>query len=241
MKLNKKNLIIGGCTLLLVVSIIIAIALFNANNTDAAKFKKEYESYNSKVAYKDLKYQDLDIPKKNKVKYATLKEAVDIIKDGTGLIYFGYPNCPWCRGMLPALLDVVDCSCLENLYYVDMTGLRDTYEVNEDGNIVLKEKASDEYYELLKVLDGHLLDYTITDKNGIEHSAGEKRIYVPLVVGVKDGTVVGSHTDSVPLNDGQSAFDKLTDVQKETLKVIYENIIELVTADNDNYVCDEHC
>jgi len=209
------------------------------NGTDGAKFKKEYEALNGEKASGDYKYQKLKIDKKNKIKYISLEEAHDIIENKTGLIYFGFPNCPWCRGMLPSLLKVSDCSCLEKIYYVDMTDKRDEYEV-KDGKAVLKKEASQEYYDLLELLDKHLMEYTVKDSDGIEYETGEKRIYVPLVVAVNNGIVKDVY-DGIDLDENQSPYDELTSTQKSELEVIFNNLIESVTENEEKNVCDEHC
>lgn len=241
MKLKKSYIIIGGALLLLVI-VLLLINTVRLNGTDGAKFKKEYEALNGEKAYGDYKYQKLKIDKKNKIKYINMEEAYDIIESRTGLIYFGYPKCPWCRGMLPSLLKTVDCSCLENIYYVDMTDKRDEYEVKDD-RAVLKKEASQEYYDLLELLDKHLMDYTVTDDDGIEYETGEKRIYVPFVVAVNNG-VIRDVYDGIDIDENQSPFDELTSTQKSELEVIFENLIASVTESNNNEeknVCDEHC
>ena len=201
----------------------------STSKTDAARFKREYESYNNKKASDDHKYQKLKIKKKNKIKYINLEEAVDIIKNGTGLIYFGFPNCPYCRSIVPTLLNKVEKSDLKELYYLDMTDLRDTYEVQDERAICTK-LGDDLYYELLSILDNYLEDYVVTDENGIEYDAGEKRVYVPLVVAVQDGFIMDTHSNSVDLNESQSPYDPLTKNQLDELGVIFQNLIDTISV-----------
>lgn len=236
--MKKKQLLKIAIAAVVIIAIIFVATLVKSNLTDGAKFKKEYEKYNGVSSPSGKFYQNLSIDKDNKVKYATMEEALEVIKDGTGLIYFGYPNCPWCRGMVPTLLEVVDCSCLENLLYVDMTDLRDVYEVKDD-EIVRTKEASDTYYELLTELEEYLDDYIITDEDGIEYNAEEKRIYLPLVVAVKNGEVVGAHTGTVELPLEQSPYDALTETQLSELSVIFSELIEEMTKEDN--VCSDHC
>ena len=238
-KLEKQHYIIGAVVLALIL-ILVGTLLFKAGSKDGAKFKSEYEKLNGEKASNDKSYQTLKIDKNNKVKYISLDEAVGILTDGTGIIYFGMPDCPWCRGIVPVLLDKMNCSCLENLYYVDMKDERNTYEVKDDKPVETK-KASSAYYQILELLDDYLENYSIKDDEGVEHVVPEKRAYVPLVVAVKKGKVISAHTGSVELGDTQSPFDDLTDIQKSELEVIFDKMISEVSADEETTTCDNHC
>lgn len=231
MKLSKKGkkiLLLASFLLFSIILIIIVTSLFS-NNTDGAKFNRSYESYNNKKVDDTHKYQKLKIKKKNKVKNVTIEEAIDILESKTGLIYFGFPNCPYCRGILPILLDTVEKSNLTELYYLDMTNLRDEYKV-EDGRAIQSKSADASYYELLSLLNNYLDDYIVTDENGIEYEAGEKRLYVPLVVGVQEGFIVEAHNGSVELDENQSPFDPLTKSQIGELEVVFQNIIDKINV-----------
>ena len=221
-KLERQHYIIGGVIAGLLI-LLVGIMIFKPRSMDAAKFKEEYEKLN----------------KDNKVKYGTLEDAVALLAEGTGVVYFGAPDCPWCRSIVPSLLKKIDCSCLENVLYVDMTGKRNTYEV-KDNKPVETEQADQDYYRLLELLDEHLENYSIKDDEGVEHVVPEKRIYLPLVVGVRNGKVVSAHTGSVELGDTQSPFDDLSDVQRSELEVVFENLIKEVVENNDT-TCDNHC
>lgn len=237
-KLERQHYIIGGVIAGLLI-LLVGIMIFKPRSMDAAKFKEEYEKLNGEKSSTGQTYQKLSIDKDNKVKYGTLEDAVALLAEGTGVVYFGAPDCPWCRSIVPSLLKKIDCSCLENVLYVDMTGKRNTYEV-KDNKPVETEQADQDYYRLLELLDEHLENYSIKDDDGVEHVVPEKRIYLPLVVGVRNGKVVSAHTGSVELGDTQSPFDDLSDVQRSELEVIFENLIKEVVENNDT-TCDNHC
>lgn len=238
-KKKTISIVLGGILVILVILGTAFLFLHDKKEVvskDAVKFKEEYEALNGKKAYGDAVYQTLDIDEKNKVVYDDLQGACEFLKNGTGIVYFGFPNCPWCRGILPTLLDVVEDSSLDKLYYVDMTDKRDTFEV-EDKKAVKTKDASEEYYDLLEILDEYLDKYII-EEDDKEYDTKEKRIYVPLVVAVKDGKVMDAVTSPVKLDEGQTAFDKLTDKQKEDLKKLFEGMVDKT---QDVGVCDEHC
>ena len=73
--------------------------------TDAFRFQNEYESLNGQeIDNTNRTYLNVTINKNNPVKYASYEEVMNILESGTGIIYFGYPECPWCRTIVPVLL-----------------------------------------------------------------------------------------------------------------------------------------
>lgn len=211
---------------------------FFDEESDASKFKEEYESLNGKTSSSGKPYPEVSIDSDNKIKYASLEDVLDILNGGTGVIYFGYPQCPWCRNAVPVLLQAAFSTDLGYVYYVNMYDERDTMEINSEGEVVTTKEASSDYYELLEALDSILLDYTIEDDSGSEVSLGEKRIYVPLVVFVLNGEIVDYHADTV--SSQENPYVTLTEEQQEELFQIYVSGIHKVLQD----ICDEgeeHC
>lgn len=227
---KSKLLIIIGVILALIIGVILFFSLSEEEppvvvNGDALKFKEEYESLNDTYAFGDIKYSSLDINESNPFVYASDEEVLDTIKNGTGMIYIGYPKCPWCRNAVNVLQHV----SVDEILYFNAYDHRDTYEI-KDGAPVRTKEGTDTYYKLLKLLDEVLWDYEI-EKDGVKYNAGEKRLYVPMVVGVKDGKIVGSHIDVVDLEEGQTAFDMLNKKQQEKLLEIYNGIKSKVYDD----------
>lgn len=204
---------------------------------DSKKFKNEYEGYNSKDNGNGNKYLSINIDEANPIKYATIEDVTNLLKDGTGVIYFGFPTCPWCRNAVPVLLDTASTKKLSTIYYYDLTDIKNTWSViNGVATKTKEEKAG--YYDILNALDSILDDFVVTDEAGKEYKTGEKRIYNPLVVFVKDGEIVGHHTGTMPFDDGQTAYDSLTVTQKDALKNIYsENMDKVLESD----YCDDSC
>ena len=228
--------------IMLVVLMVMLLSACVNKETDAIKFKKEYESLNGKTLKESShKIKSLSISKNNPIKYASYDEVIDIINKGTGIIYLGYPECPWCRSALPVLLESAKDYKIDTIYYINMKDARDYYEVkdgklvykkNEDGNEI---KGTKGYFKLLNALDKELDDYIVKDDAGKEYNTGEKRIYVPLIIFVNDGKIIGTHLSTVDTQE--SGYDDLTDDEYDELNGIYANYIkELV----NNY-CDEAC
>ena len=118
---DRKKYIIRGSILLILgiisLGVIIYFNFFNKSYenpfendntvTDSIKFKNEYEKLNNKEMKDDVNYLSISIDKKNPVKYILDKEVSEFLTEGTGIIYFGYPECPWCRNAVPVLMDAL--------------------------------------------------------------------------------------------------------------------------------------
>lgn len=209
----KKNVII--LSVIVVIALVIAILFFLLNNkgmSDGERFKQEYEELNDS-------HLEVNIDSDNMIKYISLEEAIDIIKNDTGVIYFGYPSCPWCRNAVPVLLDAASSTSLDTIYYVNAYNIRDVKEIDDDGNIVTTNEGDRLYDDLLEVLDDILDPYTIIDDNGEVIDLGEKRLYVPMVLFVKDGEVVSYHLSTVDSQEDPSI--SLNDSQRDELYNIY--------------------
>ena len=75
---------------ILVAFLFITVTGCGSKKTDAIKFKEEYESLNGEKGYGDNVNPEVKISKKNVVKYADADRLIDILDNGTGIIYFGY-------------------------------------------------------------------------------------------------------------------------------------------------------
>lgn len=227
----KKTLTI---TLVIIMVLLISGCIKKNELTDGEKFKEEYEVYNGKTN-EDNTYLTLNIKKDNIIKYSNLKEVNQILDNGTGVIYLGFPKCPWCRNAVKEILDASSSTSLDKIYYVNMQNERDTMKLDANGNIVTTSKASDEYYKLVDKLKDILDDYIIYDTNNNKHNTGEKRIYVPLVLFVRDGELVGYHKNTV---DSQTdPYIELNEEQSKELYNIYQTNIHKVLKD----MCDDKC
>lgn len=222
-------------SLLIVCSLFLITGCGN-KESDASKFKKEYESLNGKtIENSKYKYPEVKIIKDNAIKYSDADKVIDVLDKGTGVIYFGYPTCPWCRNAVPVLLEAANEVGIENIYYMNIKEDRDEIKVKEDGSLEVVKEGSAGYKKLLKRLDAVLDDYTLEDINGNTVSANEKRIYVPLVIFVRGGEIVGMHVDTV--KSQTNPLEVLNDEQKNELMDIYINFMHKVLND----VCDSKC
>lgn len=206
-------------------------------NADALKFKQEYESFNNtKNEYFD--YRSLSIDEENPFVYSTDAEIVEKIEEKESfIVYFGDPECPWCRSVIEQAIKVAKENNIEKIYYVKFWNgfhkevIRDVYELNEKNKPVLTEKASTAYTKLLEYLDSVLKDYTLTDKKGNVINVGEKRIFLPNFVAIENGVAKelvtgksekqthynGELTDEI-INDEKNTFNDFFNKYKSLIK-----------------------
>lgn len=199
------------------------------NMNDNERFKKEFESLNGKLHEQENPLQTLSIAKDNPIVYKTDQELVEMIKNKeTFVVFFGYKDCLWCRCMIPSLLDMAKELNLDKIYYVDIEEIRDTLEVDADGTIVEKEKGTEAYKEILSLFENVLTDYSLLTPDKEAISAGEKRIYAPTVVSVKEGIAIRS-TDGVS-DTLEDAFSEITEEQKQEMDEKLKGVMEEIAT-----------
>lgn len=223
--MEKKNKIflIGIIVLTMAVLGLVIYSIFNnkpEENKDALKFQNEYMELNGKEIY-GFTYVEVDISENNTVKYVSEEEAVEILEKGSGVIYFGFATCPWCRSLVTTLTKVAEAKN-ETIYYLDISNIRSKFEI-KDGKLNKTKEGTEGYYEILRVLDDQLEDYYLTDKDK-QYDTNEKRLYAPTLIAVKDGEIKSMHVDTV--ESQKSGFDKLTKEQIAELTKIIEDLID---------------
>lgn len=226
--MKEKKILLFLAPILCLILLILSFITFINKGNDSLKFKQEYESLNGKTSFLNNKYSKLNISVNNPIKYSNYDEIINLIKRGTGIIYLGFPECPWCRSALPVLLDVSKNNNVETIYYLNIKNERDSYIVEDDKVIYAidddgKEiKGTNGYFELLKVLDEYLSEYVI-ELDGKLYEVGEKRLYAPSVIFVKNGYV--THIQVSTVETHIDPYKTLTSEQYSELYSIYENEI----------------
>ena len=157
--MKNKGIII---TMGIIIVVLIALVVFllvrdnndNDNNneiTDAEKFAEEYAS----------------VPNDNVFVYSSVDEVIDILENGTGVVYLGFPECQWCDAYVVYLNEVAKERNISEIHY---------YNIRED-----RTNNTEEYKKIVSILEEYLTD----DENG------NLRIYVPAVIFMNNGTIVG--------------------------------------------------
>ncbi len=132
----------------------------------------------------------------------TMQEATQLFKEKQkGIIYFGYPDCPWCQEAQP-ILEEVSKEFDIKIYYVRTR--------DDDKEKLYTKDEKDAIVPYLK-------DYLKKDDQG------ELQIYVPLVVSIENGRVIQGHLGTVDEHDAHER--KMTESEKNEVKDIYTEII----------------
>ena len=217
----------------------------NTVSEDAKKFKQEYEEFNNK-SNDYFEYRNITIEEDNTIVYSTDKEIVEKIENKESfIVYFGDPECPWCRSVVEQVVKLAKENNIKKLYYVRFWNgfhkeiIRDVYELDSKNKPVLKEKGSDAYYKLLEYMDEVLKDYTLKDDKGKEIKVNEKRIFLPNFVAVIDGEpkelIQG-------ISEKQTQYNgELTDEIIEDEKNAFNTFFEKYSQELNGKVCDDEC
>ncbi len=226
--MKKKYWIIGALIIIIIVLSSLLVYYFNNKGTeDSLRFKEEYEKLNGESNLNGKNYRSIKIAKNNPFVYATPEDIINKINDKeTFIVYFGFKSCPWCRSVLPTLIDVAKDLKIKQIYYVDVLDIRDTLEVDKKGKVKTTKEGSQGYYDLLKAFDNVLADYSLTDDKGNNVEAKEKRIYAPNIISVVDGTPKKLTTGiSSKQTDGYMELTKeMTDDTYNLIKEVLETI-----------------
>lgn len=239
MKDNKLFMIIVTVLAAIVLVLNIQKVITNNSQTDGIKFKEEYEKLNGKKNDQGKKYREITIDSKNKIVYKTTEEVLELIdKKKSFVLYFGFDTCPWCRSVVPTLASISK-ELNQEVYYIDVKDIRDTFELDDDNKPKLVKKGSKDYSRLLEKLEPVLEDYTLTDSDNNEIKVGEKRIYAPSIVSVIDGKAKELTTGiSEKQTDGYMKLTK--EMEKETHNKI-KKVLKQVSDKNNTCYLDKGC
>lgn len=223
--------------ILLIIFLLSSYLIYNFVDSDTKnivtneeiRFKEEYEKLNG--VYNDKTnhyYMNVNILENSNVKYKNANEIIDILKNGTGVIYFGFPECPWCRNLVPILVDTLNEYTMP-FYYYNAYEIRDNKHLDDNGDIVVDKEGTKEYYEIVDILKDYLGEYSGLNDNSI------KRLYFPTIVFVKEGKILYVHTGT--LDSQEDPYVSLTDEQKNELATI----ISAYATKVYDVVCDDQC
>jgi len=237
-----KRIIIGVVIFLLLLAVGGIVLLFhNKNddevsepNKDALRFKEDYAELNGKENSKGLKYPTVELKDDNPFRYINEEEAVKVLENGTGIIYFGFNSCPWCRNLVPNIVEAAKEADSKEIYYLDVMDIRSTLSY-ENKKVTTTREGSESYYKLLELLDDYLEKFYVTDAKGKKYDTGEKRLYAPTLVAVVDGKIVGFHEGT--LKEHTNGYDALDEDQVKELRKI---LVDLFSKVNSG-LCSEKC
>lgn len=228
---EKTKIILMSLLFILSIASIVTYKIVNQkeDTKDAIQFKEEYEALNGVTRENtDKIYTSMDLPTNNPMYYATYEEIYDVL-EGTGVIYLGYPECPWCRNLVPTLIESAKKVNIDKIYYMNMHDERNKLVLNDDGEIETEQKGSEGYNTLVEKIKDVLPVYEGLNDDSI------KRIYVPFVIFVKDGEITDTHMGT--LDSQENPYEELTSEQKTELKNI---LVDKMMKISDS-ACDDLC
>ena len=114
----------------------------------------------------------------HKFVYAEPAEILDIIDGGDGVVFLGFPECPWCQQLVPIIQEAAQSEKIDKIYYL---------------NIKESRANNDEVYQKLVT---KLQDYLPKDDDG------NPRISAPDVTAYRGGQIVGRFEQEAT-NDGE--------------------------------------
>lgn len=123
----------------------------NNEISDAQRFAEEYTL----------------VPDDNVFVYSTASEIIDILENGTGVVYLGFPECKWCDQYVVYLNEIAKERNISEIHY---------YNIRED-----RSNNTENYQKIVSLLEEYLTD----DEDG------NPRIYVPAVIFMNNGKIVG--------------------------------------------------
>ena len=197
MDVPKKNQIIIIAIFIIIATIVTAVII----NRDEI-FNKAGDSI--------LIYEEYgNISKDNIFQYMDIDDAIDFLKEGTGIIYFGFPECPWCRAYVPILEKMAEENKVDVIYYCNIKEIR--------------ENNTKEYQELVEIIKDYLY----------EDDKGAKRVYVPDIYFVSNGKIVGHNNDTSIISGGEPEKYYTKEVRQE-LELKIDELIKGIYKCNDN-------
>lgn len=149
---EKKLFIIGAILVVLglILSYFFLIKKDDNKESDREKFKSEYTNVTSD----------------NPFVYRNVDQIINILEKGTGVVYLGFPECPWCQAYVPYVEEVAKKVGIDKVYY---------FNIKED-----RKNNTEEYQKIVKILDVYLPN----------DDEGNKRIYVPAIIVVQNGKII---------------------------------------------------
>lgn len=153
---NGRKIII-----LIIIGLLLAAAWFmrphapsltpaNTPSADAIKFSREYTK----------------VDKDNRFIYAAQEQIIEKFEKGDGLVFLGFPDCPWCQALAPLMNEAAKAENAD-IYYLNIQQAR------QDNDAL--------YQKLLEKLKDHLR----------KDEQGNPRVYVPDVSALRGGKIVG--------------------------------------------------
>lgn len=147
-------------------------------------------------------------------KIINIDEAINILNNKTGIIFFCNPGSNWCQHYAKILDDTAIENDIENIYYVD---IKDDRSIN-----------SNKYRKVVTIMQ----DYLDSD------DTGNKRLSMPNLTFIKEGQIIANDNRTSLVSSDTTPEEYWT---RENILTFKNNIIEsiLLLEDNTSTLSDE--
>ena len=199
---NKKRILLIIIAIVIVLCVLFCLLKVYKTEKevikDNVKFSQEYGS----------------VSEDNVFCYTTIDEIINILEHGTGVVYLGFPEWPWCKEYVIYLNEVAKNSGCDKVYYFNILNDR--------------KDNTKKYQEIVNILK----DYLPYDEEG------NKRIYVPAVIAVKDGKIISFDDETSKDTKG---YDTPQEYWKnEDLDALKKKLAEMFKNTSNN-ICTSGC
>lgn len=150
--------------------------------------------------------------------YKTQDEIINILEHGTGVVFLGFPECKWCQRYVTYLNEVAKDSGVEKINYLN---------ISED-----RKNNTEAYQKIVSLIKTQLESANDYDKDG------NLRIYVPTVVVVKGGEIVGFDDETARDTKGYKTPEEYWENEDlDGLKTRLKEMFKLIKAT----YCEDEC
>ncbi len=200
--MKNKNIIIAmGVIIVALIGVVIYLLVKENNNANNVTNDKPEITDASKFAD-----EYTEISEDNVFVYASVDEIIDTLENGNGVVYLGFPECQWCQRYVVYLNDVAKKNNVDKILY---------YNIREDRN-----NNSDNYLKIVDLLKDYLQD----DEDG------NPRIYVPAIIFMNNGKIVGFDDETSLDTKGCSSPDEYW--VEDEIKDLKERLNEYIQKAN---------
>lgn len=132
------------------------------------------------------------VAKDNRFVIRTPEEWLNILKKGTGVVFFGFASCKWCQKYAPYIDEIAKEVDIEKIYYVDIKEAR--------------ANNTETYQEIVAFLGDNLLN----------DNEWKPRIFVPDITIVHNGKILLHDNESSLATDEDWTPDEYWTIERET-------------------------
>ena len=186
---RKKKITVGLIVLAFLLLLLGGMYIFS-KNSEGDEDKKEERVISDSIRFSE---EYSEVADNNVFVYRDINQIKNIFENGTGVVYLGFPECPWCQRYVKYLDEVAKEKGVEKIFY---------FNIRQD-----RTDNSDEYQTLVSELGEYLS----------HDDEGNPRIYVPDISFVVAGEVIG-HDNETSMESG-SVDEYWTEDKIENLKV----------------------